>query len=269
MVEVFEESLRESERKSSKGNQLKWEHNGIWYKADYAGYEGLAEYVVSQLLEQSDLEKTGYVHYSTEEMRYKRKIYQGCRSKDFTGGEYQLITLERLYKNVRNKSLNNAVYSIEEPEERLKFLVGQITEITGLDNFGQYLSKILTIDAFFLNEDRHTHNIAVMMNENGKFNYCPVFDNGAALLSDTTMDYPMDVQVNELIPEVKSKTFCRDFDEQLDVAEKLYGKNLKFCFNKKDVETVLADDHIYSEETKSRIYDIIISQMRKYEYLFK
>lgn len=35
---------------SSKGNQLKWERQGIWYKADYTGYEGLSEYMVSELL---------------------------------------------------------------------------------------------------------------------------------------------------------------------------------------------------------------------------
>ena len=31
---------------SSKGNQQKWENNGIWYKADHTGYEGLAEYIL-------------------------------------------------------------------------------------------------------------------------------------------------------------------------------------------------------------------------------
>lgn len=32
--------------------------------------------------------------------------------------------------------------------------------MTGLKNFGVYLHKLFTIDAVFLNEDRHTHNIA-------------------------------------------------------------------------------------------------------------
>ena len=63
--------------------------------------------------------------------------------------------------------------------------------MTGLKNFGVYLNKLFTIDAFFLNEDRHTHNIAVLMNEKGEFAYCPIFDNGAGLLSDTLMDYPL------------------------------------------------------------------------------
>ena len=35
MVELFEQDERKIDRQSSKGNQLKWENNGIWYKADY------------------------------------------------------------------------------------------------------------------------------------------------------------------------------------------------------------------------------------------
>ena len=51
MVELSEQNIRTNNRQSSKGNQLKWYKNEIWYKADYTGYEGLAEYVVSNLLE--------------------------------------------------------------------------------------------------------------------------------------------------------------------------------------------------------------------------
>lgn len=41
MIELFEQNIRKNDRQSSKGNQLKWENEGIWYKADYTGYEGL------------------------------------------------------------------------------------------------------------------------------------------------------------------------------------------------------------------------------------
>ena len=46
----FEQNIRTNDRQSSKGNQLKWENEGIWYKADYTGYEGLVEYMISHLL---------------------------------------------------------------------------------------------------------------------------------------------------------------------------------------------------------------------------
>ena len=55
------------------------------------------------------------------------------------------------------------MYRIPDHEERLRFLVQQVERITGLQNFGVYMNKLLTIDAFFLNEDRHMHNIAVLM----------------------------------------------------------------------------------------------------------
>ena len=55
MIELFEQNIRTNDRQSSKGNQLKWENKGIWYKADYTGYEGLAEYMISHLLKKSTL----------------------------------------------------------------------------------------------------------------------------------------------------------------------------------------------------------------------
>ena len=58
MIELFEQDIQLNDRQSSKGNQLKWQgENGGWYKADYTGYEGFAEYMVSCLLEYSSLEK--------------------------------------------------------------------------------------------------------------------------------------------------------------------------------------------------------------------
>ncbi len=57
IVELFEDNVKLFNRHSSKGNQLKWEKDGIWYKADYMGYEGLSEYIISQLLRKSTLER--------------------------------------------------------------------------------------------------------------------------------------------------------------------------------------------------------------------
>ena len=53
MIELFEQNIRTNRRQSSKGNQLKWENDGIWYKADYTGYEGLTEYMISHLLKKN------------------------------------------------------------------------------------------------------------------------------------------------------------------------------------------------------------------------
>lgn len=269
MVQLFEKSIRKNEIQSSKGNQLKWENDGLWYKADYTGYEGLAEYVISHLLRKSTLSENEYVLYDLEEIRYNSVVYNGVKSRNFLHDDWQVITLERLFKSFFGESLNRIIYSIENYENRLKVIVTEVERRTGLKNFGVYMSKLLTIDAFFLNEDRHTHNIAVLMGGNGNFEYCPIFDNGAALLADTTMDYPLDEDVYKLMGQVKAKTICTNFDEQLDVAERMYGVNITFSFNEKDVCEILDKATIYSEDVRARVKDIIFSQMRKYGYLFR
>ena len=251
MVELFEQNIRTQARQSSKGNQLKWENDNIWYKADYTGYEGLAEYMISHLLMKSSLQAAEYVLYEPEQIQYKSQIYQGVKSNSFC-----------------NESLTSMVWRIPEVEDRLKFLTDQVERITGLQEFGVYLNKLFTIDAIFLNEDRHMHNIAVMMNGKGEFDYCPIFDNGGALLTDTTMDYPLDQDELLLMKEVHAKTISSDFDEQLDASEHFYGRNLRFSFT--DVERLLAKPELnmYDVEIRTRVANIFYQQMDKYKYLF-
>lgn len=269
MVELFEQNIRTNTRQSSKGNQLKWENGSIWYKADYTGYEGLAEYVISHLLKLTNLNEGEYVLYEPEQIKYKRQIYNGVRSRAFIDEDWQIITLERLFKNVYNESLTSVLWHMSDVKERLEFLVNAIKNITGLNNWGEYICRLFTIDAFFLNEDRHMHNIAVLMNGKGEYKYCPVFDNGAGLLSDTTMDYPMEQDIYQMISEVKSKSVSQDFDEQLDVAENLYGQNLQFLFTKKNVSDIVNNADMYPPEERKRVELIIYSQMNKYKYLFR
>lgn len=202
MIRLAEKNIRAAQRQSSKGNQLKWEDKGFWYKADYMGYEGLAEYVVSSLLKYSDVAANMYIRYQTEEIFYKRSRYLGCKSRNF------------------------------------------------------------------LPEDRHMHNIGVLLDEQGQYHYCPIFDNGCALLSDTRMDYPLEEDIIELIPQVKSKTLSMDFDEQLDAVENLYGYHIHFSFGRHEIERVLEEEPYYSREVKSRVREILLQQRRKYQYLF-
>lgn len=268
MIELFEQDCRTIDRQSSKGNQLKWNNNGVWYKADYCGYEGLAEYVISNLLKKSSLKDEQFVLYDLEQIKYKSVIYNGVKSYDFLNGDWQIITLERLYKTFTGKSLYEQTWHISGVEERLAFLVDQVERITSLKNYGQYMNILLTIDALFLNEDRHMHNIAVLMNSKGEYEYCPIFDQGAGLLSDTTMDYPLSGEIYELIDSARSKTISESFEDQLEASEKLYGYNIKFDFSKKDVEGLLDAGSNYSAEIVERVKSIIYDRMRVYNYLF-
>ncbi len=267
MIELFEGNLQELGRRSSKGNQLKWEKDGFWYKADQTGYEGLAECIVSKLLRYSSLSGEEYVLYEPEEIRYKKQIYNGCKSRDFSKG-WQIITLERLFKNLYGTSLNGGIYHIKNHKDRLLYLVEQVERATGLKDFGVYICKLFTIDAFFLNEDRHTHNISVLTDGQSNFKFCPIYDNGASLLSDTTMDYPITINIFDEIPHVRAKTICDSFDEQLDLAEELYGQQIRFSFTPSEIHSLLDDLTIYEKSITDRVENILLDQRRKYQNLF-
>ena len=267
MIELFEQNERMQDRQSSKGNQLKWENAGIWYKADYTGYEGMAEYMISHLLIKSTLKPEEFVRYDLEEIKYKRQVYQGVKSRTFLSEDWQIITLERLFQKMYGNSLNQMLWQMDDAQQRLRFLEEQVERMTGLRGFGIYLNKLLTIDAIFLNEDRHTHNIAVLMNGAGMFKYCPIFDNGGGLLSDTTLDYPLGEDIFDLIKEVQAKTVSSDFVEQLDASERVYGCNLKFFFTKRDEDKLVTQATGYSDEVKERVQTLLHRQIDKYAYL--
>ena len=268
MVKLFDTDIQDQGRQSSKGNQLKFERDGIWYKADYLGYEGLAEYVISALLHFSDLDPSEYVDYEPEQIEYNGNVYPGCRSRDFTGG-WNLITLERLFKDTYGYGLNKVIYSTPDHKDRLKILVDLVERRTGLSDFGIYMTKMLTVDALFLNEDRHTHNIAVMTNDKGQFRLAPLFDHGAGLLSDTKMDYPMGQDPVLLVSKVRPKTFCDSFTEQLDIAEEMYGCPMNFTFEYKDVKKIVDQAEFYDETVRQRVIDIVMEMCRQYAYLIK
>ena len=66
MIVLSEKNIFLENRQSSKGNQLKGRLDGRWYKADYLGYEGLAEYMVSGLLKKTSLGNDEFIDYKTE-----------------------------------------------------------------------------------------------------------------------------------------------------------------------------------------------------------
>ena len=110
------------------------------------------------------------------------------------------------------------------------------------------------------------HNIAVIRKNDGTFDYCPIFDNGACLLSDTIMDYPLHKDVFQLMKKVKSKTISTDFDEQLEAID---DSIIKFLWNRNDLINILNNEQYYDDSTKERVYDILMAQRNKYSYLFK
>lgn len=267
MIELTRNELIGTDLRSSKGNQFKWLSNGYWYKADNNGYEGLSEYVVSSLLLKSSLKKEEFITYDLETISYRGRIYYGCKSRNFLKESERIITLQRLYEAAYGRDLKDDLEETAIIRKRADYLVERVIGLTGIEDFGNYLYKLAVIDAFFLNEDRHFHNIG-FIEKDGSYALCPIFDNGAALLSDIRFDYPYEEDVIKMIPRVHCKTLSEDFDDQLDALKKKYSTAFQFFFSDQDIIDLLTNVSEYDDRTKERVIRLLIHQRQKYSYLF-
>jgi len=252
---------------TSKGDQPKWHVGDDWYKADHMGYEALPEVIASWMLEHSTIKD--FVVYAPVMIQSSDKTYVGCQSKNFRQEGEMLLPLEKLHRAYHGIGLAKKLGEIPEVDERVRYTVSFVEDTTGLTNFGIYLSTLLELDAFILNEDRHTNNIAVIRNEkDGSFKLCPIFDNGLSLLSDLN-DYPLDRDIYECITAVQAKPFSTDFAEQTEAASQLYGSRLKFDFTKEQLKEQLQGlAAYYDTRIVERVERVIFEQMRRYSYLF-
>ena len=263
---------------TSKGNQLKWYQDGWWYKADAFGYESLAEITVTRLLQKTD--RTGYVCYEPVTVVWRGRQYRGCRSRNFLQEGEELLPLEKLYRSVTGFSLAEQLDHIREVGLRIAHTVEFVENLTGLKDFGRYLAEMLEMDMFFLNEDRHTNNIALIYrHEDRSYRLCPYFDMGLSLYADTREEYPLDLDVETCRKRIKAKPFSLDFDEQMDAADRLYGCSLHFPMMRHELWHLLEDMQAtyepapqapwYSGEESKRMRAAVTSQALSYPYLFR
>lgn len=231
------------------------------------GYEALSEVLISKLLKKSTVFR--YITYDPVIIKCNNKDKVGCMSRSFKENESELITIETLYRHYYGEGLHSKLGRISSTAERIGYTVDSISEKTGIRDLGKYLTAVLELDAFFLNEDRHTNNIAVIRKKDeAEFEFAPIFDNGLSLLSDLN-DYPANDDIYDCISRVKAKPFDTDFDSQLYAAEELYGQQITFSFDKNDIAAALDGmKELYSEAVLKRVYDVLLAQMRKYKYLF-
>lgn len=283
-IEMRQDNILTGIGHSSKGNQLKWKQDGYWYKADQFGYESLSEVVTSRLLEMSNIE--GITCYDPTVITYKENVFRGCCSQDFRKPQELLVPIERLFKNYTSIGLAKQIARIADVKERMKYVDEIVCNVTGIEDFGVYLTKILEMDAFFLNEDRHTNNISLLYDKDeDKYHLCPFYDMGLALFADTRGDFPLHMDYFECRDKIIAKPFSRDFDEQMDVANELYGCHLKFNISANrvaDVVQELKEEYLLSEEDIAegrvdgytqqefkRVEDTLRYQVSKYKYMFQ
>ena len=267
-IDLNNVSLIDTKATSSKGNQLKWLVRNNWYKADHMGYEGLCEVIVSKLLEKSNI--GNFVSYEPIRILFDGREFNGCYSKNFRQKNESLITLEYLSKQWLANSFAKELTHYPDVKDKIMHTVAFIEKVTKLKKVGEYLTTMLELDAFFLNEDRHTNNIAFILNDDtGEYRFCPYFDFGLSLLADTTEDYPMGEDIFQLITKIHVKPFDRDFDIQLDAAQELYGNHLELLFTNQDIEKAFDEvSEYYSDEIIIRAKELLYHQKHKYLYMF-
>ena len=256
---------------SPMGNQDKFYDIGTdrWYKADHLGYEGLSEYVVSELLKHSRIRNQhfAFVRYSMCHFKIGNKQMTGCYSRNFMGDSESELSLFRFFKTYFNIDITVRTLGLSAAEQ-IKYVVDSVEMITGLSDFGAFLTLNLELDAFVLNDDRHYRNISMLKHDSGGFSLAPVFDNGGALLSDE-FSYSGD-SLETLVKNGESKPFSRNFDEQLDAAENLYGVQIEFPADTKFLEEIEKEvTKYYTIEQFKRVEYVLRHSTRKYSYLAK
>ena len=183
---------------SSKGNQEKWydADSNNWYKLDKIGFESLAEAVDSELLvKHSNIEsELGYtvVRYHIETVNVHRKDRIASVSPNFLNSEQSIQTVYHILKRVLGSDYQRVLADEKNISNRLALIVDTVEKVSGLTEFGKYITLLFEVDALIANEDRHLNNIAVI-EENGAYDYCPLFDNGEGFMLDNVR-YPFDVR---------------------------------------------------------------------------
>ena len=214
---------------SSKGNQEKWydSDSNNWYKLDQFGYEALAETLITMLLEKSNIETDTpftFARYSMERLNVHGAERVGCVSGNFLRQGESLITINRLLSSHIGLPLRSKLSRLTSDKKRIDYMAKAAAEYTGLSDFPRYLTLLFEVDSLFCNDDRHLNNIAVIKRGKG-YDYCPIFDNGAGLLSNTRI-FQMDIAPKALITALRARPFNTTFTRQMNSARGLFGKQL-------------------------------------------
>lgn len=232
-------------------------------------YEALTETLVSRLLERSSIEQDTpfrFTRYEMERMNVHGRERTGCSSENFLMSGQSIITLSHLFKRTSTVPPRDTLARQTSDKKRIAYLADTTAELTGLELFPQYLTLLFEVDALFLNDDRHLNNIAVL-EQNGKYDYCPIFDNGAGLLSNVQMS-PMDIDPKALIAAQRARPFNTTFNRQVGTVRSLYGHQLLMPkLTRDEIRTELVPLLTYYAErdrgiTTDRVCETILMRQR-------
>ena len=199
---------------TSDGTQDKYFKEGLWFKVDRYGGEGLAEKAASIILKESGFPTSQFVEYEPCIINGK----SGCFSKDFLKQGEDFITLYRFYKNTNGRDLAS-VCSKMDYDDAIEYVLSFMKQQTGLD-LHEYLANTFELDRVILNEDRHFNNLGIIYNGT-TFRAAPIFDNGKAFY------------IGNKKHEAYAKAFSPSFDTNAKYLKKYCTLNItKECIQK-------------------------------------
>ena len=237
------------ERSSSQGNQKKYYKDGKYYKLNALGYENISEFLVSLVLKHSNV--NNYVQYHL----CKVNNVSACWSEDFLQEHESFYTFDHIYKIAHFHSLSDDIMKFDSVEKRIKYTISFFKDYLDVD-CSDYIAINLALDMLVLNNDRHFNNLGFVHDSIEDIYYpAPIFDNGAALLSNFEMFPPFD-DMEELIDRVSGKPFSGSLERQFMALEN------KLKINYSELMTELDD---FKE---CRAKTVLLYQLRRYEKLF-
>ena len=123
---------------SSKGNQVKWSKENHWIKADFMGYEGLAECLASWVAHHTNIRDfapiTDYYQCNVTE---GSNTLTGCYSTNFLNAGETCLTIGRLLVLEKGKDIDKQIQKLS-TKDRIKTVVDTVVEVTGITNFGKW-----------------------------------------------------------------------------------------------------------------------------------
>jgi len=245
-VKISDDFLVDTEG-TSDGTQLKFLKDGYWYKEDNEGCEGEVEYLVSKLLTFSTLRPEEYVVYEQGKINGK----SGCRSKTFLSPTQSFVTLERLHGNVIGIPLFEKIKEFKDLGDKVTYVINFCKQTVGLD-LTDYFKKVFTLDFITLNEDRHFHNLGIIMNADGSYKPAPIFDNGKSLLNCNT-SINRDLSIKENVKRVVARPFSGSHKAMYDY----FGKGFDVDVSKALQWLKIELESFYKEVLIYRLKEII------------
>ena len=119
-----------------------------------------------------------------------------------------------MHGNVTGIPLFEKIKEFQDVNEKVAYVVGFCKETVGLDLI-DYFRKVFTLDYIVLNEDRHFHNLGIIMNADGSYQPAPIFDNGKSLLNcnpSINRSLPMEENVKRVVARPFSGSHKATYD---------------------------------------------------------